>query len=190
MHADQREYYHVAIHLSPNQESYEVGSQVKLNCKVTPSPDKYRNFTFPLSYGWYSAVRGGFYSGSTATITIASNDHPIMHFYCLIYRGSILLGKGQTVLNIRGESTLILCLLLTLKATYCNSTYILAMTRSLHFVSLGGAPKTMQLKCSVSLNKFTLIYRVITATQLIISICPIIVLTNFIVIHLLLQLRY
>ena len=104
----------MVLHVSPAQESYEIGSIVTLTCTATPPPQKYENFTFPLTYQWYSADRGSFSSGSTVTITIASYEQSFGDIYCLIYRSGLLLGKGRITLKIKGkihEKRLHACLL-------------------------------------------------------------------------------
>ena len=92
------------IHASPAQESYEIGSQVTLNCTVTPSPLNSEDFTFPVIYRWYSADRGSFFSRSySIRITIAPSEQDSLDYNCLIFRGGHLLGKGRITLNIKGK---------------------------------------------------------------------------------------
>ena len=107
MHActfsDQGEYYEVAIHVSPTQESYEIGSWITLNCTATPSLQPHDNFIFPVTYRWYSADRGYISSHST----IATYEQDSIDYYCLVHHGGRLLGKKRTTLNIKGEADLI-----------------------------------------------------------------------------------
>ena len=103
---DQREYYEVAIHASPIQKSHAIGSVVTLNCTITPSPQNYENFTFPLTYRWYFPDRTSSYYGSTPAITVASAASEQSFGYCLIYRYSasgLLLGQERTVLITKGN---------------------------------------------------------------------------------------
>ena len=103
------EFYHVEIQVSPAKESHEIGSQVTLNCMVTPSPQKYGNFTLPsyqIRYRWYTTSRGSlpltFGRLKSITITIASYQQSVGEYYCLIYRKGYLLGKGKTTLTVEG----------------------------------------------------------------------------------------
>ena len=103
----EREYYQVEIHVSPPQESHEIGSQVTFNCTATPLSQIYQNFTFPLSYRWYfSDLRRSSYSSSTntLTITIGFYEQSSGNGYCYIYQrsGNILLGQGRQTFNIKG----------------------------------------------------------------------------------------
>jgi hypothetical protein len=99
----EREYYKVEIHVSPPQESYEIGSQVTLSCLVTPSS---QNPAFPLRYQWYFPDSGSSYSTSInpLTVTINSYDQSFGSYYCLIYsrNSNLFLGQGRTTLNING----------------------------------------------------------------------------------------
>ena len=91
------------IHASPAQESYEIGSQVTLNCTVTPSPLNSEDFIFPATYRWYSADRWSYFSRSIQ-ITIAPSEQDSIEYYCLIFLGGRLLGKGGITLNIKGRA--------------------------------------------------------------------------------------
>ena len=103
--SERSEYYKVAVHVSPAQESHEIGSRVTLNCTATPSPQTYENLIFPLTYRWYFPDRGSSYSSGTSilTTTIEPYDQNLGSYYCLIYRSNHLLGKGKATLNIKGK---------------------------------------------------------------------------------------
>ena len=95
------------IHISPAQESYEIGSRVTLNCTATPSSQNYENFTFPLRYQWYlSGWLSYFTTSSTRTITVASYGQGIENYYCLIYQyhygSDLLLAQGRTTITTKG----------------------------------------------------------------------------------------
>ena len=92
------------IQISPPQESYEIGSQLTINCTATPSPGIYQNFTFPLIYRWYYPGRGlSSSSTNTWTYTITSREQS-GNYYCLIYSSNSnnLLGQRRITLNLEG----------------------------------------------------------------------------------------
>ena len=88
----------MSVRVSPAQESYEVGSQITLNCTATPSPQAYDNILFPVTYRRHSAD-GGYTS-------IAPYKQDSTDYYCLAYRGGRLLGREKITLNIKGEADL------------------------------------------------------------------------------------
>ena len=94
--------------MSPAKESYEIGSQVMLNCIATPLPQKYyRNFTFPMTYyQWSSSGEWPLNSGSLISIKTWSYQQGVVEYYCLVYRhrNGLLLGKGRTTLAIEGDN--------------------------------------------------------------------------------------
>lgn len=102
---DQREYFQIKIDVSPTQESHEIGSHVALNCGVAYSPQKYENFTFPLTYRWYSPdVLIPFFLRyhKIQRITISSYQQSLIDYYCFIYHRDLLLGVGKTTLSVKG----------------------------------------------------------------------------------------
>ena len=107
-----REYYKVKIHISPTQESYEVGSLLTFNCTVTPSPQNYENFTFPLRYLWSFPDRRSSYSSTSSTTTITINPYETSFgdCYCLIYRYStsgLFLGRERISITTKSNSFLL-----------------------------------------------------------------------------------
>ena len=101
---ERNQHYHINIYASPERESYDIGSRVSLNCTATPSPHKYRNYDFPLTYYWYD-LNGGHWttSSSHTTFTVQLQYGSIDHVYCSIYRNGLLLGSGQKTLHVRSK---------------------------------------------------------------------------------------
>ena len=98
----ERENYQVEIQISPSQESYEIGSQLTINCTATPSPGIYQNFKFPLVYQWYYPDRRSYPSSTnTWTYTISSREQS-GNYYWLIYSSNSnnLLGQPRITLNL------------------------------------------------------------------------------------------
>ena len=103
-------HYQVEIHASPAKESYEIGSQVTLNCIATPLPQKHYNFTFPvINYQWHSSGRrfiNNYFRGSSISFEIGAHQQTVVEYFCSIYGYSIfngrLLGKGRITLTIEG----------------------------------------------------------------------------------------
>ena len=100
--AERNQQHQINVHVTPKQETYDIGSMVTLNSSATPSPHKYRNYDFPVTYYWYNYNRGSWttpLSHTTFTIPLShSGDH-----YCSIYRNGLFLGTGLTSLHIRSK---------------------------------------------------------------------------------------
>ena len=92
------------IQISPPQKSYEIGSQLTINCTATPSPGIYQNFTFPLVYRWYYPGRALSSSSTNTWIYTISSREQSGNYYCLIYNSDSynLLGQQRIKLNIEG----------------------------------------------------------------------------------------
>ena len=87
--------------MTPEQETYDIGSRVTLNCTATPSPHKYRNYDFPVSYRWNGSQITPSNASYTTIIVVSlsnSEDH-----YCSIYRKDLLIGTGLTTLHVKSK---------------------------------------------------------------------------------------
>lgn len=107
MHTD-LELHKVIVSVTPVQETYEIGSQVTLECKA---PQSYGNFTgLEFNYRWSSTANRGYIrnaytsNGSDTYSFVVPTTHPRSAYYhCDIYRNDQFLASGNTSLTVKGE---------------------------------------------------------------------------------------
>ena len=102
----EQKHFSVVVDVLPDRESYELGSQVILNCSIAPSPQQYyTNSNLPLTYQWYSTVRGGLFSSTQTVTTTIPVYHPTSaDYYCQIYQNGYLVGTGKKSLKVKGTT--------------------------------------------------------------------------------------
>ena len=83
----------------PVQEPYEIGSQVMLNCTLSPTLLRDGDV---VSYQWSSAQEETFYYSGKITLTVPAHYLNSVDYYCHVYRNGRLLGVQQATINIQG----------------------------------------------------------------------------------------
>ena len=88
-------YYDIIINKDPTNRSYEIGSQVKLNCTVNSNDGSVTSYRL-------SSARYGISYSSTYTPTILTYFLNSIEYYCQAYLNGRLLGTQKTTLDIKG----------------------------------------------------------------------------------------
>ena len=94
------------------QESYDIGSQVTLNCTISPTPVSEAS---SIVYQWYSSVPYLSSSPQSArTITVGVRHPDSADYYCQPLHNGRLLGTGKITLKVKGKAKIVShCYLMT-----------------------------------------------------------------------------
>ena len=95
----ERTHYLIMMDVLPAQESYEIGSQVRINCTVV-----YPTVS-PTSYRWtstYGAISSTSTTANTLTITVPVHHPQSVNYYCQPMSNGRLLGTQKIMLNVKG----------------------------------------------------------------------------------------
>ena len=96
---EQEQYNIITTDVFPVQETYEIGSQVMLNCTLNPTLLRDGDV---VSYHWSSAQGGTYYYCTKCTLAVLAHYLNSVDYYCHVYRNGRFLGVQRATLNIEG----------------------------------------------------------------------------------------
>ena len=107
-HVDEtgQRYSHIIIDAIPVQQSYEIESQVKLNCTLDPKSIRTGDV---VSYRWTSSQISGIISTSRTSVNSIQRYYPeSVEYHCQVFRNHNMLGTQTTTLNTKGSYNILL----------------------------------------------------------------------------------
>ena len=88
--------------MSSNQSSVTIGSNVTLQCNISPSPP------INTTYQWRTTVSGvtllqPISTCPNVTLTVRTGHTQQGNYYCIVKYNGATLGKGQTQITVKGN---------------------------------------------------------------------------------------